>query len=71
MSDYSQLSDYNPTQWLMKNKAVNAPIKFEEIVTVMINSEILLFDRAALASQNWQKVSAPSMPTRGHKERLR
>ena len=41
MSDHSQLSDYNPTQWLVKNKAVNTPIKFEEIVTVMINSGIL------------------------------
>ena len=25
--DYRQLPDYNPTQWLAKNKAVNAPIK--------------------------------------------
>ena len=31
------LFDYNPTQWLVKNKEVNAPIKFEEIVMVMIN----------------------------------
>ena len=30
------LSHYNPTQWLEKNKTVNAPIKFEEIVMVMI-----------------------------------
>ena len=42
VSDYSQLSDYTvqlqpATQWLMKYKAVNAPIKFEEIVKVMIN----------------------------------
>ena len=42
VSDYSQLSDYTvqlqpTTQWLMKNKAVNAPIKFEEIAKVMIN----------------------------------
>ena len=40
--DYSQLSDYTvqlqpTTQWLIKYKAVNAPIKFEEIVKVMIN----------------------------------
>ena len=42
VSAYSQLSDYTvqlqpTTQWLMKNKAVNAPIKFEEIAKVMIN----------------------------------
>ena len=30
------LSYYNPTQWLVKSKAANAPIKFEEIVMVMI-----------------------------------
>ena len=30
VSDYGQMSDYNPTQ--VKNKAVNTPIKFEEIV---------------------------------------
>ena len=36
VSDYSQLSDYNPTQYLKKNKAVNAQIKFEKIVMVMI-----------------------------------
>ena len=29
--------DYNPTQWLVKNKKVNAPVKFDEIVMVMIN----------------------------------
>ena len=27
-----QVSDYNPTKWLVKNKAVNTPIKIEEIV---------------------------------------
>ena len=32
------LSDYNYTEWLMKNKAANAPITFEEIVMVMINT---------------------------------
>ena len=36
--NYSQLSDYNHTQWLKKNRAINAPIKFEEIVMVMINN---------------------------------
>ena len=31
------LSDYShPIQWLVKNKVVNAPIKFEEIVMFMI-----------------------------------
>ena len=47
VSNYSQLSDYtvqiNPTQWLVKNKAVKyVPIKFVEIVMVMIKSEILI-----------------------------
>ena len=40
VSDYSQLSNYNYTEWLMKNKAANAPITFEEIVMVMINTNI-------------------------------
>ena len=37
------LSDYNPTQWLviMRNKAVNVPIKFKEIVIVMIKPEFV------------------------------
>ena len=34
------LSDYNCTEWLVKNKAANAPITFEEIVMVMIKEEI-------------------------------
>ena len=38
VSDYSQRSDYNCTEWLMKNKSANAPIMFEEIVMVTINS---------------------------------
>ena len=43
-SDYSQLSDYNPTQWLVnKNVVNNAPIKFEEIVIVMIKNVIFFF----------------------------
>ena len=37
-SDYRQLSDYNPAQWLVKNKVVNAPVEFEEIVMVMIKT---------------------------------
>ena len=36
MSDYSQLFDYSSTEWLVKNKAANALIMFEEIVMVMI-----------------------------------
>ena len=36
VSDYSQLSNYNSTEWLVKNKAANAPITFEEILMVMI-----------------------------------
>ena len=31
-----KLSDYKPTQQLVKNKAVNAPIKFEKIVIMVI-----------------------------------
>ena len=34
VSDYSQLSDYSSTEWLMKNKAANAAITFEETVMV-------------------------------------
>ena len=36
VSDYSQLSDYNCTEWFVKNEAADAPITFEEIVIVMI-----------------------------------
>ena len=35
VSNYSLLPDCNPTQWLVKEKAVNAPIKLEKIVIVM------------------------------------
>ena len=39
-----QLSDYSHRiQWLVKNKAVNAPIKFEEIVMVMIMINMIGF----------------------------
>ena len=37
-ADYSQLSNYKHAQRLNKNKAVNAPIKSEEIVMVMISN---------------------------------
>ena len=36
VSDYSQLSDYNCTEWLVKSEAADAPITFEEIVIVII-----------------------------------
>ena len=36
VSDYSQLSDYNCTEWFVKNEAADAPITFEDIVIVMI-----------------------------------
>ena len=36
VSDYSQLSDYNSTEQLEKNKSTNAPITSEEVVMVMI-----------------------------------
>ena len=35
-----QVSDYNCTEWLVKNKAANAPIRIEEFVMVMIIKEI-------------------------------
>ena len=35
------LFDYSSTECLMKNKAANAPITFEEIVMVMIKYIIL------------------------------
>ena len=34
------LTDYSSTEWLTTNKAANAPIKFEEIVMVMITNVI-------------------------------
>ena len=39
--NYSQLSDYNHTEWLVKSKTANAPITFEEIEIVMIMSVIV------------------------------
>ena len=36
VSDYGQLSDYSCTDRLVKNKAVDAPITFKEIVMNMI-----------------------------------
>ena len=58
VSDYSQLSDYTvqsqpTTQWLMKYKAVNAPIKFEEIVKIMINRLILPLSFYRRNSKEW------------------
>ena len=37
VSDYSQLSDYNCKEWLVKNEA---PITIEEFVMIMIIKEI-------------------------------
>ena len=39
VSDCNQLSDYNCIEWWMKNKAVNAPITFEEIVMIKIKPQ--------------------------------
>ena len=40
VSDYSKLSDYNWVEWLVKNKAANARLIFEEFVMIMkIHSE--------------------------------
>ena len=36
------MSDNNYAELLVKNKAANAPITFEEIVTVMINTAVVL-----------------------------
>ena len=46
--DYSQLCDYNCTEWFVKIEAADAPITFEEIVMVMIN-----YCYTATASHNW------------------
>ena len=47
VSDYSELSDYNWVEWLVKNKAANARFIFEEFVMIMKihseNGETLLF----------------------------
>ena len=40
MCDYSQLSDHNYSELLMKNEAANAPIMFEEFVKVVIRPDI-------------------------------
>ena len=37
VSDCSQLSDYTCTEWLVRYKAADTPITFEEIVTVLIS----------------------------------
>ena len=38
LSNYTVLSDYNCAEWLVEYKAADAPITFEEIVMVMINT---------------------------------
>ena len=40
--DYNQLSDYNCIEWLVKYKAADASLTFEEIVMVMINIKKLI-----------------------------
>ena len=37
VSDYSQLSDYNCTEWLAKHKAADATITFGEVVMAIIS----------------------------------
>ena len=60
-----QLSDYRcpitancpiTTEWLVKYKAANAPITFEEIVMVMINGKITQFQTTL--TQNFPRVVA-------------
>ena len=50
VSNYSQLCDYNCTEWLVKNGAADAPITFEEIVMVMITD--VISDLVRVAEQN-------------------
>ena len=38
LQDYSQLSDYSSTEWLVKNEAANTPIMFAEILMAMIKN---------------------------------
>ena len=55
VSDNSQLSDYNCTEWLVKYKAADAPITFEQIVMmVMIKAEIRTCEKlSATISLEW------------------
>ena len=49
-----QLSNYNCTEWLMKYKAADAPITFEQIVMVMIKAEIRTCEKlSATISLEW------------------
>ena len=58
VSGYSQLSDYSWTEWLVKNKAANAPITFEENVMVMISivSSILLCVVIWFCTMGWSNI---------------
>ena len=56
VSNYSQLSDYDCTEWLVKYKAANAAITFEEIVMVMIKGKITQFQTTL--TQNVPRVVA-------------
>ena len=54
VSDNNQLSDYNYTEWLVKYKAADAPITFEQIVMVMIKAEIRTCEKlSATISLEW------------------
>ena len=55
VSDNSQLSDYNCTEWLVKYKAADAPITFEQIVMmVMIKAKIRTCEKlSATISLEW------------------
>ena len=54
-SDYGQLSYFNPTQLWVKNKAVDAPIKFEKIAMVMIKSKMWLHCKLKVPFvHNWE-----------------
>ena len=58
---YSQLSDFNPTQYLVKIKAVNSPIKFEKIVMVMINMRIIAIARQKIINNHSKLEQIPSV----------
>ena len=54
VSDNSQLSDHNCTEWLVRYKAADAPITFEQIVMVMIKAEIHTCEKlSATISLEW------------------
>ena len=52
-----KLSDYTCTEWLVKYKAADAPITFEEIVSVMIS---LVITVASFSLVQWDYISTAS-----------